>query len=120
MSRVIERQGGIFAAVPGKLTRPAYSYGPAGKGAVRDVMFQCPVSAIPPVVFELLATWYECRTMGALPFAGGWMDQPKMVRTSFPVFETEMRKVEGRRQEAGQQAVAAAAVAGVVAAGKRR
>jgi len=110
----------VFAAVPGKATRPVYSYGPK-EGNTRDVMFTCPVYAIPSVAFELLNLWWECRLNRVLPVRGGWLEQPAIVRRAFPVFETEMQKVENKRAAAGPQAAAAAAVAGVVAAaGKGR
>jgi hypothetical protein len=120
VAEVVEPLGGIFAAVPGKSMLPAYSYGP-GEGAARtrEVMFQCPVSAIPDVAFDLLQLWHDCRMMGCLPETGGWVDQHLLVRRAFPIFESEMRMIESRKAAAAPQAAAAAAVAGVVAAGKR-
>lgn len=111
----MEPLGGVFAPVPGKLVRPAYTYGPSNARA-RSVLFQCPVSAIPEIAFDMLELWFDCRRMHVLPVAGGWLDQPLVVRRSFPVFETEMATVEAQRQAAAPQAAAAAAVAGVVAA----
>jgi hypothetical protein len=100
----------VFSPVPGKGQRPAYSYG-AQDGPTRAVMFQCPVSAIPDVAFDLLELWLECRTMKALPLAGGWTDQPLLVRRAFPVFETEMQALEAQRR-AGTGAGAPRAAAG--------
>lgn len=108
----VDQLGGIFTPVKGQ--RPVYSYGPKGQGGTRAVMFQCPVSAIPDPVWELLMLWRDCRTMKALPVAGGWLDQPKMVRRAFPVFEREMQAVEWA--DGPDQA----AVAGLLAAGKGR
>lgn len=109
--------GGVFAPVPGKATRPAYTFGPAtGAARSRAVMFQCPVSAIPELAFDLLELWFDCRRMRTLPVAGGWLDQPLVVRRAFPVFESEMQHVERHNAAAAPQAAAAAAVAGVVAA----
>lgn len=116
LETVVEPLGGIFAPIPGKVIRPAWTYGPATKSG-RSVMFQCPVSAIPELAFDLLELWFDCRRARALPVAGGWLDQPLVVRQSFPIFETEMAGVEARKAEAAPQQ-AAAAVAGVVAAGK--
>lgn len=111
----IERLGGVFAPVPGKNQRPAWTYGPSGDAA-RSVLFQCPVSAIPELAFDLLELWFDCRRMKVMPLAGGWLDQPLVVRQSFPVFEAEMAAVESRKAAAAPQQAAAAAVAGVVAA----
>lgn len=105
----------MFAPVPGKVVRPAWTYGPADAKA-RSVLFQCPVSAIPELAFDLLELWFDCRRVKALPVAGGWLDQPLVVRQSFPVFESEMAAVESRQRATAPQAAAAAAVAGVVAA----
>lgn len=118
MDRQTDALGGVFVPVPGKSQRPVYSYGQA-EGQTREVMFTCPIWAIPPVVFELLNIWWECRLNRVLPVAGGWLDQPREIRMAFPVFESEMRKIEQKRAAAAPQAAAAAAVAGMVAAAKR-
>lgn len=75
--------------------RPAYAYGPTG-AKVKTPVFQCPVSAIPPVVWDLFEDWWACRLMHTLPLAGGWADQPLLVRRAFPVFEALMQ-AEDRR-----------------------
>ncbi len=114
---MIEPLGGVFAPIPGKVIRPAWTYGPAtGAAKARSVMFTCPVSAIPELAFDLLELWFDCRRVRALPVAGGWLDQPLVVRRSFPVFEAEMQAVEQQRAASAPQQAAAAAVAGVVAA----
>ncbi|MGE0225468.1 MAG: hypothetical protein AB7S57_19525 [Acetobacteraceae bacterium] len=101
--------------MPGKLVRPVWTYGPTDARA-RSVLFQCPVSAIPELAFDLLELWFDCRRVKALPVAGGWLDQPLVIRQAFPVFESEMAAVEARQRATAPQAAAAAAVAGVVAA----
>lgn len=88
--------GGVFAPVPGRALRPAYAYGPPGR-ATKDVLFQCPVSAIPDDVWTLLAHWRACRAMGCLPAPGAFVDQPLLVRRAFPIFEHEMRAAEASR-----------------------
>jgi hypothetical protein len=75
--------------------RPAYAYGPP-TAKVKAPVFQCPVSAIPSVVWDLFEDWWACRLMGTLPLAGGWADQPLLVRRAFPVFEALMRTEEQR------------------------
>ena len=101
--------GGVFAPAPGRAMKPAYGF---GGGAVKTPMFQCPVSAIPDVVWTLLEHWRSCRAMGCLPVAGGWVDQPMLVRLAFPIFEQEMRAWEASRS-ASPDASMLAAVAGL-------
>lgn len=108
--------GGVFAPVPGRSLRPAYAYGPPG-AAAKDVLFQCPVSAIPDVVWELLDHWRSCRALGCLPVAGGFIDQPLLVRRAFPVFEREMRQWE---QSRGGSSDALGAVLAALKGGRRR
>jgi hypothetical protein len=86
-----DQQGGVFALVPGKQLRVAYSYGPEGD---QKPMWTCPQSAIPIEVFQLLIVWQACKTMGTLPVAGGLLDQPVWVQRYFPVFETELRRAD--------------------------
>lgn len=93
--KVIDRCGGVFAAVPRKAVRPAYGYGPKD-ATTRDVMFQCPVSAIPQEIWQLLIAWWQCRNLGLPVRAGGADDQPGIVRYAFPFFEAEMRSVESK------------------------
>lgn len=89
----VDPGGAVFVPIPGKAARPAYGYG-RKDGASRSVLFTCPVSAIPDQVFELLGLWHECRLMGVLPLAGGWLDQPSGVRRAFPIFQQEQRHVD--------------------------
>lgn len=95
--KTTDQCGGVFAAIPGKSLRPAYSVGPKdGKaGTARDVMLTCPISAIPDRIWDLLNLWQSCRLMRTLPVAGGFEDQPFWVRYSFPIFEACQRSVDG-------------------------
>jgi hypothetical protein len=102
----VDRLGGLFTPVPKKQRRPVYSYGP---GPAKDVLFQCPVSAIPTQVQELLYLWWACRQMRTLPVGGGFLDQPHVVRLTFPVLEAQYRAANPDRQ--GDQAERAAALA---------
>lgn len=86
----VDAQGGVFRPAPGAL-RVAWSY---GQGAKREAMFSCPVSAIPGIVFDLLELWRDCRTLRVLPLAGGYLDQPLLVRRAFPIFEREAQALE--------------------------
>jgi hypothetical protein len=105
-----EPLGAVFAPVPGRSLKPAYAYGSPSARA-KDVLFQCPVSAIPEVVWTLLDHWRSCRLMGCLPVAGGWVDQPLLVRRAFPIFEQEMRGWEASRSGAGSTEAMAALLA---------
>lgn len=104
-----DRLGAVF--VPLKGQRPAYSYGPE-ESETRDLMFTCPKSAIPDLVWELLAVWNSCRLMQTLPAAGGLLDQPVLVQRYFPLFDMEMRTVEAI--EAKRRAEAAAVMVGTI------
>lgn len=102
--------GGIFAPAPG-LARPVAGarVGPPSTGVSTDVIFQCPQSAIPDAVWDLLALWWQCRTSGLPPVAGGFLDQPVIVRQAWPVFEAEMRRAERLSDaRASEQAMTAA------------
>ena len=68
----VDRCGAVFQAVQGKGLRPAYSF---GAGDAKDVMFTCPVSAIPDDVWHLVAVWNACRLTKTLPMPGGLLDQ---------------------------------------------
>lgn len=106
----VDRCGGVFAPIPGKPMRPAYSYGNPKAVGGRDLMFQCPASAIPDEVFDLLILWWRCRTMRTLPMAGGFLDQPGIVQRAFPIFEQEYQGQEtkgGGAEEAAALAVGA-------------
>lgn len=108
--KTVDPTGGVFASVPGKRLKPAWSFGNP-KAAARDVMFSCPVSAIPAEVFDLLILWQNCRLTRTLPVAGGFLDQPSIVQRVFPIFETEMR---GTEQQGGNAEEAAALAVGAV------
>jgi len=112
----VDRLGGVFRPVVGKGQRPAYTCGPKvdGKAAADPdqlLLFQCPVSAIPGEVFDLLALWWSCRMTGLPPVAGGFLAQPEIVRRTFPIFEALMRGVETSRQANGPHQAAGLAVA---------
>lgn len=107
-----EPLGAVFAPVPGA-TRPVYAFG-SPQRAAKDVLFTCPVSAIPDVVWQLLEDWRSCRAMRCLPVAGGWVDQPLLVRRAFPVFEAEMRAWEAARAS-GAEAQTSALIAALKA-----
>lgn len=71
-------------------------------------MLQCPVSAIPEQIFDLLVLWRDCRLMHTLPVAGGYDDQDPAVRHAFPIFEGQMRILEMSQGTGPQQAAALA------------
>jgi hypothetical protein len=100
-----EPLGAVFAPLPGVAMRPAYSFGPPDS-KVKTPVFQCPVSAVPPLIWDLLEDWWACRLMGCLPVAGGFVDQPLLVRRAFPFFEQEQRAFDAR--QSGPLAVAGA------------
>lgn len=105
--------GGLFQPVPGKQQRPVYSVGPANASVKDLILFQCPVSAIPDWIWELLLAWWNSRLMRTLPAAGGFLDQPVLVRRAFPVFEQEMQAWERSQQGTGGMAMAAGVAAAV-------
>jgi hypothetical protein len=117
--KVKDEGGGVFVPSPEKrILAPVYAFGhPDAK--TKSPVFTCPVSAIPPAAWELLDLWIQCRAMGALPFAGGVLDQPLIVRRSFPVFEGEA-KVGERAVQAHTSAAGAAAIVGAMFGGGRR
>lgn len=111
----VDALGGIFTPIPGTPIRIAYSVGhPDSKS--KEPMFQCPVSAIPVEVFELLGLWNECRLLGVLPRAGGLLDQPQIVRQSFVTFANEYAKVDTARGQGLAAASAGLAAASVLKA----
>jgi hypothetical protein len=116
--RRTDRLGGIFAPLPG--LRPAYSYGPKDS-KMREVLFQCPVSAIPAVVWDLLMLWWNCRhagPAGSLPLAGGFLDQPASVQHAFPILEAIYRGIERAEQRFGPERAAALAIGAVFGKGR--
>ncbi len=114
----MDGQGGVFVPVrQGDVTatRPVYSAGPKG-GKNNLVMFTCPKSAVSNDVWELLVLWWHCRLMKCLPHAGGFLDQPKTIRDSFPMFELQYQPVERQHGQDGAMSAASAAVVGLMAA----
>lgn len=111
----VDELGGIFTPIPGTPIRIAYSVGhPDAKS--KDPMFQCPKSAIPVEVFELLGLWNECRLLGVLPRSGGLLDQPQVVRRSFVTFANEYAKVDNAKGQGLAAATAGLAAASVLKA----
>lgn len=110
--------GGVFAPVDGA-NRPVYSAGPKG-GQKNQVLFTCPKSAISNDIWELLILWWNCRLMRMAPHGGGFLDQPKTVRDSFPMFEIQFQAVERAMGQDGAMQAATTAVVGLMAAMGRR
>jgi hypothetical protein len=87
------------------LARPAYTWGPKDRQIKTGTfMFQCPVSAIPEAVVDLLLVWWQCRMMHLPPPV-----MTPLVQLAWVTFESEMLTFEGQRN--GQQAEMAAALA---------
>lgn len=85
------------------------------------MMLTCPVSAIPGPIWELLALWWQSKLLGMPLVAGGFMDQPAIVRLAFPIFEGEHRRADQGNQDHRQQGnamMAAAAMARAMGGGK--
>lgn len=115
MLHEIDPAGGVFSQIPGKPLRPVFTFGmQKGDRPNTNVMLTCPVSAVPKEVWDLLALWYQCRLTRTMPLAGGFLDQPLMVRRGFPIFEAEMQAWEA--DHGGPQKAAALAVGAVMAA----
>lgn len=116
-----EPLGAVFAPVPGRRMRPAFSFG-SPRAATREVMFTCPVSAIPDAVWEALDLWNRCRLTGTLPVAGGLIDQPMVVQRAFPIFEIERRAAEqaGGTSPEKAAALAVGALMKAMGSGRRR
>lgn len=111
----VDELGGIFTPIPGTPIRIAYSFGhPDAKS--KEPMFQCPVSAIPQEVFELLGLWNECRLLGVLPRSGGLLDQPQIVRRSFVTFANEWTKIDNAKGQGNAATAAGLAAASVLKA----
>lgn len=98
---LVEQYGGVFAPLK-SATRPVFWF---GRGQVKDAVFTCPVSAIAPEIWDLLELFFQCRAMGALPFAGGALDQPIVVRRVWPILEAEMRASEQQAAAQNQAAL---------------
>ena len=102
---VVDRLGGLFTPVPGARQRPVYTYGP---GKVKDVLFQCPASAIPDEVWQLLVLWWACRQTRTMPMAGGFVDQPRIVQIVFPILESQMQATDQGKADPAERAAALA------------
>ncbi len=105
----VEPLGGVFVPLAKKRIRTALWK--CGEGRSELAFYTCPVSAIPDDVYRLLELWYRCHTLGALPVAGGVLDQPLVVQHTFPIFAAEHAAVDRERQMTGQ----AMAVTGALA-----
>lgn len=104
VEEVWDDQGGVFVQDPQAPRAPVLSYGPPrGKAKTRDVMFSCPVSAIPEPVIGLLSLWNECRLMGLPPVAGGVLEQPVSVRKAFPIFAREYEQATAEQRAVGAE-----------------
>lgn len=109
--KVVDRAGGVFAPDRERgLAMPVYAFGPRGSKELEPV-FSCPVGVIAPEFWTLLELWWISRSLGALPRAGGILDQPLAVLRSFPVFEAEHRRIEAMSSAASQASGVAAALA---------
>lgn len=84
LREVRDNEGGIFALVEGHMLTPAWSF---GQGQVLTPMLQCPVSAIPREVFELLDTWWDSRLLRLPPPV-----VTPLLRRAWAVFEEELRR----------------------------
>lgn len=122
----IERHGNVFYPAPVKAGQSplsiAYSYGPEPIGkkqtgvSPKTPIWTCPVYAVPSEVFDLLQLFHECRLFHLPPVQGGLLDQPLMVRRSFPVFEQEMLRVEATHDSVRAQHAALATGAAIMGA----
>lgn len=101
----------MFApAIAQGVTMPAFQY---GAGRIQDPVFTCPVSAIPDQVWQLVDLWLTCRAMKGLPYVGGVLDQPYVVRRAWPLLEAAIAPLE-REQQAGEQMTAMSGMLGAV------
>lgn len=105
--------GAVFVPIQGKGQRPAWSFGPDGQ-ATKEVMFTCPMSAIPETVWQLLAVWNACRLMRVLPVGGGLLEQPVWVQRFFPILDAEYRRATAGQGNAAAEHAAALAVGAMV------
>ena len=110
--------GGVF--VPDKrrgLLQPVYAYGPRNAREL-DPLFSCPVGVLERAHVELLEMWWICKSLGALPRAGGILDQPLAVLRSFPIFEAEHKRIEAMTASSNQAAGIASALLAVYGGGQ--
>jgi hypothetical protein len=87
------------------VTIPVYAI---GRGAIKAPVFECPVSAIQPWIWDLLELFLQSRAMHLAPKVGGLIDQPLIVRRAFPVWEAEMTALEREQQSTVQLSAMAA------------
>jgi hypothetical protein len=100
----------VFGPDPERgVTVPVYWY---GRGRVKDAVFTCPVSAVDPGVWDLLNLFFESRAMRLPVKPGGLLDQPIVVRRAFPIWESEMTRLE-RDEQASTQFTAMATLFGI-------
>jgi hypothetical protein len=99
----VEPLGNVFTA-PKSGAVPVFTFGP--EGGDKELLFTCPVSAIPMGVWQLVQLWNRCRLMGVLPVAGGFLDQPMPIQIAFPVLWAEFKKAGGGGDAATLMAMA--------------
>jgi hypothetical protein len=78
---------------------PVYAMGPKD-ARVKTPMWECPISAVPEWMWQVLDLWVTCRACHALPLPGGVVDQPYVVRRAWPIWEAEMAAIEQQRSAA--------------------
>lgn len=108
--------GNVFVATPA-VARPvagARVGPPQDSSVVRDLIYQCPQSAIPDAVWDLLAIWWQSRQLKLPVVEGGYVDQPVIVRRAWPIFEHEMVKAERLMTDRASEHAMAAAVAALM------
>lgn len=109
----LEPLGGLFTPVPDEgLIQPAYVWGPKEEGKKATVrvgtfLWQCPVSAIPGAVWDLLDLWWELRLLRLQPER--WTP---LLRVAFLVFESELKRADPGHS--APEAAAALAVGAMV------
>jgi hypothetical protein len=54
--------------------------------------------------YAALDVFYTTETMGCLPFAGGWAEQPEWITTALSVLKAERWKVDEEERETKRQA----------------
>lgn len=116
--KVVDPGGGVFVADKSRgLVAPVYGFGARGSKAV-DPVFSCPTGIIKREWWELLELWWISKSLGALPRAGGVLDQPLAVLRSFPIFEQEHKKIESQAAANNQANGIASALVAVYGGGR--